>query len=106
MAGERASDTSDVDSKCRIAEITQHSCLPKKNRLGHPVVHCVPIPRLFRICPDKPAVEVTRVLEIDLATGSVEMPKALEKMLPCGKAWRDVLKIEVDPAFDHEETTR
>ncbi|KAJ7076120.1 hypothetical protein B0H15DRAFT_865007 [Mycena belliarum] len=92
MARESVADN--VDSKCRIAEITQHSCVPKKNRFGHPVVHCIPIPRLFRMCPDQPAVEVTRVVEIDLATGSVEMPKALGQMIPQGKAWRDVVKID------------
>ncbi|KAJ7039890.1 hypothetical protein C8F04DRAFT_996362 [Mycena alexandri] len=83
----------DPETKCRIAEIAQYSCVPKKNRFGQWFVNCVPIPRLFRICPDRPAVEVTRFLKIDLATGYVEMPKALEEKLPNGKAWRDVVKI-------------
>ncbi|KAJ7770614.1 hypothetical protein B0H16DRAFT_1516076 [Mycena metata] len=83
----------DPDAKCRIAEIAQYSCVPKKNRFGQSVIDCVPIPRLFRICPNRPAVEVTRVLNIDLATGYVEMPKALGENLPNGKAWRAVVKI-------------
>ncbi|KAJ6610990.1 hypothetical protein B0H10DRAFT_2058022 [Mycena sp. CBHHK59/15] len=82
----------DSDGKCRIAEITQYSCVPKRNRLGRPMVHCTPIPRLFRICPGQPAMEVTRVLNIDLTTGFVEMPKALGQKLPNGKAWRDVVR--------------
>ncbi|KAJ7749312.1 hypothetical protein DFH07DRAFT_557515 [Mycena maculata] len=80
------------DGECRIAEIMQYSCVPKKNARGVHVVHCVPVPRLFRICPDRPAVEVTRVLNIDIDTGYVEMPKALGQKLPNGKAWRDVIR--------------
>ncbi|KAJ6590496.1 hypothetical protein DFH09DRAFT_206399 [Mycena vulgaris] len=109
MAGESASDD---DSKCRIAEILQHSCVPKTNSLGHPFVQCVPIPRLFRMyvlnpiclslpafvcslrCPEKPAVEVTRVVNIDLSTGYVKIPKSLGQILPNGKVWRDVVKFE------------
>jgi hypothetical protein len=41
--------SADSESKCRIAEITQFSCEPKKNQWGRPEVHCVPIPRLFRM---------------------------------------------------------
>ncbi|KAJ7138511.1 hypothetical protein C8R43DRAFT_893374 [Mycena crocata] len=84
--------SAEPETKCRIAEITQYSCVPKKNRLGRSFVHCVPIPRLFRICPDRPMVEVTRVLNIDLTTGYVQMPKSLEEKLPTGKAWRDVVR--------------
>ncbi|KAJ7136124.1 hypothetical protein C8R44DRAFT_769737 [Mycena epipterygia] len=84
----------DVDSKCRIAEITQFSCVPKRDRFGRPTVHCVPIPRLFRICPDQAAVELTRVLNIDLATGYVGMPKSLGQILPSGKPWRDVVRYD------------
>ncbi|KAJ7442486.1 hypothetical protein B0H11DRAFT_1646352, partial [Mycena galericulata] len=80
--------------KCRIAEIMQYSCVPKQNSFGHPVVHCVPIPRLFRICTNRPVVEVTRVVNIDLTTGYVEMPKALEQNLPRGKPWHEVVKHE------------
>ncbi|KAJ7151074.1 hypothetical protein C8R46DRAFT_1123177 [Mycena filopes] len=83
----------DPERHCRIAEITQYSCEPTKDRFGRVVVHCVPIPRLFRICPNRPAVEVTRSLNIDLATGFVEMPRALGENLPRGKPWRDVIKI-------------
>ncbi|KAJ6571859.1 hypothetical protein B0H19DRAFT_1131601 [Mycena capillaripes] len=82
----------DLENKCRIAEIMQYSCNPKKNRLGRYEVHCVPIPRLFRICPDRPAVEVTRVLNVDLTTGHVKLPQTLGEKLPKGKLWHDVDK--------------
>ncbi|KAF7326347.1 hypothetical protein MVEN_02621000 [Mycena venus] len=86
--------SSDAERQCRIAEIMQYSCVPKKNEFGHHTVHCVPIPRLFRICPDRPAVEVTRVLNVDLTTGEVELPRALGQKLPNGKAWRDVTRYD------------
>ncbi|KAJ7669040.1 hypothetical protein B0H17DRAFT_949535 [Mycena rosella] len=99
MAGESPSN-SNGDEKCRIAEILQHNCFPTTDRFGRDAVHCTPIPRLFRICPNGPAVEVTRVVDIDLATGFVEIPKALGQKLPKGKAWRDVVKH--DPSFEAE----
>ncbi|KAJ7871349.1 hypothetical protein B0H13DRAFT_2060633 [Mycena leptocephala] len=88
--------SADSESKCRIAEITQFSCEPKKNQWGRPEVHCVPIPRLFRICPDRPAVEVTRVLNVDLTTGHVKVPQTLGEKLPSGKAWRDVVGHDIN----------
>ncbi|KAJ7336440.1 hypothetical protein B0H14DRAFT_2933778 [Mycena olivaceomarginata] len=78
-----------LEGQCRIAEIMQYSCVPK-----NATVHCVPIPRLFRICPGRPAVEVTRVLNVDLTTGYVEMPRHLEQKLPEGKAWADVIRYD------------
>ncbi|KAJ7232956.1 hypothetical protein B0H12DRAFT_1028770 [Mycena haematopus] len=92
MAKEGASE--DPEGPCRIAEITQYTCVPKYE--GGLVVHCVPIPRLFRICPNRPAVEVTRVLNVDLSTGDVEIPRALEQKLPKGKAWADVTRYDTD----------
>ncbi|KAJ6486787.1 hypothetical protein C8R45DRAFT_995871 [Mycena sanguinolenta] len=93
MAKKRA--TKDPDGPCRIVEIPQFTCVPKYD--GGLVVHCVPIPRLFRICPNRPAVEVTRVLNIDLSTGEVEIPQALEQKLPKGKAWTDVTTYNTNP---------
>ncbi|KAJ7236244.1 hypothetical protein C8J57DRAFT_138597 [Mycena rebaudengoi] len=82
--------SNESDEKCRIAEITQYSCVLKRNRLGRPVTHCVPIPRLFWICANQPAVEVTRVVNIDLNTGFINMPNTMASKLPSGKEWRDV----------------
>ncbi|KAF8189972.1 hypothetical protein K438DRAFT_1592805 [Mycena galopus ATCC 62051] len=83
----------DPEGECRIAEITQYNCVPKYK--GGPIV-CVPIPRLFRICPNWPAVEVTRVLNVDLATGDVEIPRDLEQKLPPGKTWANVIRYDAN----------
>ncbi|CAK5272222.1 unnamed protein product [Mycena citricolor] len=83
--------THDLPKECRISEIMQYICTPQRGAFG-PSVHCTPVPRLFRICPNIPAVEVTRVLNIDLATGDVAVPKDLSSQLPTGKAWCDVVK--------------
>ncbi|KAJ7637054.1 hypothetical protein FB45DRAFT_908098 [Roridomyces roridus] len=81
------------ETKCRFAEIIQYNCVPRTNRQGHPTtVYCVPIPRLFRLCPDRPAVEVTRLLDVDLTTGYIEIPRTLEQNLPRGKPWHEVTK--------------
>ncbi|KAK7018972.1 hypothetical protein R3P38DRAFT_2979822 [Favolaschia claudopus] len=77
MATKPNDEAAVVDAGCKIAEIMQYSCVPKRGTDGRPTIHCVPIPRLFRICPDRPAVEVTRVLNIDDTTGYVEMPREL-----------------------------
>ncbi|KAJ7627701.1 hypothetical protein DFH06DRAFT_1339208 [Mycena polygramma] len=96
--------SADPESGYRITEIMQYSCEPKMNRRGrYEGVHCVPIPRLFRICPDRPAVEVTRVLNVDLTTGYVEMPRTLGEKLPKGKQWHDVVRYDTSNKTSNEE---
>nr|GAT55841.1 predicted protein [Mycena chlorophos] len=73
---------------CKIAELLQYSCTPnKKNN----TVHCLPIPRLFRVCADQ-TIEVTRVLPID-GDGYVDTHNLSDK-LPKGKHWRDVTTFD------------
>ncbi|KAH9941222.1 uncharacterized protein BXZ73DRAFT_88387 [Epithele typhae] len=75
--------------KCRLAEIVQYKCDGELTG-DVPAVHCVPIPRIFRICPNRPAVELTRYVDINLETGAVQVPSS--QMIPKGKPWREVLR--------------
>ncbi|KAL1918846.1 uncharacterized protein VTP21DRAFT_2868 [Calcarisporiella thermophila] len=43
-----------VKEECRLAEIVQYQCKLVPNKIV-----CSPFPRLFRICPGKPTIEVT-----------------------------------------------
>ncbi|KAG1839741.1 hypothetical protein DFJ58DRAFT_811595 [Suillus subalutaceus] len=60
--------------KCRLMEIVQYTCEPEELPSGEVRPRCFPIPRIFRICPDRPAVELTKLIKIDLKTGEIEMP--------------------------------
>ncbi|KAF8552488.1 hypothetical protein OG21DRAFT_1416052 [Imleria badia] len=67
----------------------QYSCEPEKALSGETRTHCFPFSRIFRICPHKPAVEITRYVTIDAKTGEIEIPEG-QSLLPKGKPWRDV----------------
>jgi hypothetical protein len=72
---------------CRLTEIVQYECEFSSKQL-----HCYPIPRIFRMlhesafysvkyltetlpsCRNRPAVEITRSVNIDMNTGAVEIP--------------------------------
>ncbi|WFC97822.1 hypothetical protein MYAM1_000542 [Malassezia yamatoensis] len=43
---------------CKLAELTQFHCQLLQNRIV-----CQPVERIFRICPGRPAVEVTHLVE-------------------------------------------
>ncbi|ETW75871.1 hypothetical protein HETIRDRAFT_244204, partial [Heterobasidion irregulare TC 32-1] len=75
---------------CQIAEILQYSCDLQSGEDGRPQFHCFPVPRIFRICPGRPAIEITRTVKIDIATGEVNIPPESSQYLPKGKVWRDV----------------
>ncbi|EJD05572.1 uncharacterized protein FOMMEDRAFT_79508 [Fomitiporia mediterranea MF3/22] len=63
------------ESKCQIQEILQYTCEMEPRNHGHtPQIHCYPIPRIFRVCPNRPAVEITRSVFIDPSTGEVVLP--------------------------------
>ncbi|KXN84117.1 hypothetical protein AN958_00442 [Leucoagaricus sp. SymC.cos] len=62
------------DTPCRIAEIVQYSCNVERDANGNPQTHCFPIPRIFKLCRGRPAVEITKLVDIDLATGEVIIP--------------------------------
>ncbi|KAH8097040.1 hypothetical protein BXZ70DRAFT_307049 [Cristinia sonorae] len=78
-------------SACRIAEIVQFSCQQERTPDGVEKFVCSPIPRIFRICPGRPAVELTRYVSIDPLTGHVEIPSSTSHQLPKGKPWRDIV---------------
>ncbi|KZP28093.1 hypothetical protein FIBSPDRAFT_689460, partial [Athelia psychrophila] len=80
--------------KCRIAEIVQYTCDLEKEGNGRQRVHCFPIPRIFRICPGRPAVEITKFVNINEHTGETEIPAAASESLPKAKPWRDVVRHE------------
>ncbi|KAF8341872.1 hypothetical protein F5887DRAFT_975372 [Amanita rubescens] len=60
-------------SRCRIAEIVQYMCDVEQTGSSSEMV-CLPIPRLFRLCPGEPALEVTTITNINAETGEVELP--------------------------------
>ncbi|KIL62247.1 hypothetical protein M378DRAFT_59017, partial [Amanita muscaria Koide BX008] len=58
---------------CRVAEIVQYIC-DVKSTSSAPDIVCYPVPRLFQLCPGKPALEITKFVKIDARTGEVELP--------------------------------
>lgn len=78
---------------CQIAEIVQYMCDLENLENGRSQVHCFPIPRIFRMsvlnshtqtllliwmnvpsCSGRPAVEITKFVNINEITGEVEVP--------------------------------
>ncbi|KAG2106862.1 hypothetical protein BD769DRAFT_140130 [Suillus cothurnatus] len=82
--------------KCRLLEIVQYTCEPEELSSGEVRPRCFPIPRIFRICPDRPAVEITKLIKIDLKTGEIEMPDESSALLPKGKHWRDIRRYDLE----------
>ncbi|TFK28580.1 hypothetical protein FA15DRAFT_633874 [Coprinopsis marcescibilis] len=81
----------DGDDGCRLAEIVQYICGElEPGRSGKPRLECTPIPRIFRICRNKPAIEVTRIVNLDPKTGEVEFPPSVDSI--CGKDWSRIVK--------------
>ncbi|TFK39026.1 hypothetical protein BDQ12DRAFT_604667 [Crucibulum laeve] len=82
--------------KCRIAEIVQYTCDIERPATGDPIVHCFPIPRIFRICPGKPVVEITTKVDIDITTGEVEIPSEKKQLSIKGRHWTEVIRYNED----------
>ncbi|KAJ8590382.1 hypothetical protein M405DRAFT_736951 [Rhizopogon salebrosus TDB-379] len=62
----------------------QYTCEPEELPSGEVRPRCFPLPRIFRICPDRPAVEITKFLKIDLKTGEIEIPDESRSVIgPC-----------------------
>ncbi|KAG5724853.1 hypothetical protein E4T56_gene12628 [Termitomyces sp. T112] len=76
-----------MSSPCRIAEIVQFSC--RQNHKGN---DCYPIPRFFRICPGRPAVEITKFVDFNEATGLVQVPTSSRNIPVHAKPWRDIIR--------------
>ncbi|KZT68895.1 hypothetical protein DAEQUDRAFT_305463 [Daedalea quercina L-15889] len=92
MASPASDETKGAPSKCRLAEIVQYTCDIEVGERGEPHVHCWPMPRIFRICPGRPAVELTRFVQMDMSTGEVHLPPEASQQLPKGKPWRDIIR--------------
>ena len=89
----RSREEQDSSGECALVEILQHTCpFEQVDGVGRYV--CYPIPRIFRVyvdfgcslclrtsfpgnfrCKDKPAVELTKFVRIDMNTGQVELPR-------------------------------
>ncbi|KAF8882165.1 hypothetical protein CPB84DRAFT_1791089 [Gymnopilus junonius] len=82
--------------KCAIAEILQHTCQLKTTHDGNPLIQCFPIPRILRICPGQPAVEITKLVNIDMKNGEIEMPQVSSLDLVKGRPWREIVRYETD----------
>ncbi|EKM56541.1 uncharacterized protein PHACADRAFT_92606 [Phanerochaete carnosa HHB-10118-sp] len=87
---ETSATTTPETKKCRIAELVQYSCEREEDASGNSQFHCWPIPRVFRICTGRPAVEITRYVDADVTTGEIKLPPQASQQLPKGKPWRDV----------------
>ncbi|PFH50501.1 hypothetical protein AMATHDRAFT_144894, partial [Amanita thiersii Skay4041] len=75
--------------RCRIAEIVQYVCNMEGGTPTSEVV-CFPVPRLFRLCPGQPAVEVTTLADINMATGEVEFSTESKQYRIKGKSWQQI----------------
>ncbi|EKM75802.1 hypothetical protein AGABI1DRAFT_116134 [Agaricus bisporus var. burnettii JB137-S8] len=88
-----------MEPGCRLGEIVQFVCNLEQDAGGQPQIHCFPLPRIFKLCPGSPAVEITKLVDIDLATGEVVVPPdASSQKLVVKATWKDVHRHEVtDP---------
>ncbi|KAF9530049.1 hypothetical protein CPB83DRAFT_741216, partial [Crepidotus variabilis] len=75
---------------CRITEIIQHTCEVRTDLSGQPSIQCFPIARIFKLCPNLPALEITRFVKLDKETGEVEIPPNLSPTSVQARSWRDV----------------
>ncbi|KIK22311.1 hypothetical protein PISMIDRAFT_504017 [Pisolithus microcarpus 441] len=81
-------DESDPSGKCYFFEIVQFCCEMQENQQGGVTPHCFPTPRLFKKCPEHPAVEITKITQINMQTGEIVVPDG--NILPRGKPWHGV----------------
>ncbi|KIM42127.1 hypothetical protein M413DRAFT_26942 [Hebeloma cylindrosporum] len=92
----KAKESMEKESGCRIAEILQYTCVVKKSRVINmpPRTVCYPIPRILKLCPGRPAVEITKFVELDAKTGEVEIPAGFSADSVKGRPWREVIRYE------------
>ncbi|KAF8329385.1 uncharacterized protein EI90DRAFT_2924166 [Cantharellus anzutake] len=76
--------------RCVLAEILQYECSLENKKSA---LVCYPIPRVFRMCPGEPAVEMSSFLSLDNQTGSVVIPEHVDKIIPKARPWRDIRKL-------------
>jgi len=76
----------DSSKRCRIAEVLQYDCTVKEGEKGPT---CFPFPRVFRLCPGKPVVEITAFVDVDMNTGEVTVPDNVGDIWPKTRPFRD-----------------
>ncbi|KAH9968212.1 hypothetical protein BC827DRAFT_483610 [Russula dissimulans] len=85
-------DSAESRRECQIAEILQFSCKIQPRGHGIQQFHCFPVPRLLILCQGQPAVEITRVVDIEPSTGEINVPQDIPQRLPKAKEWKDVIR--------------
>ncbi|KII91134.1 hypothetical protein PLICRDRAFT_37830 [Plicaturopsis crispa FD-325 SS-3] len=83
---------SNARTKCLLTEIVQFTCEAPALVNGQPKVHCFPVPRIFKTCPGRPAVEITTLVDIDLKTGEIDVTPEASETHPKARLWRDVTR--------------
>jgi len=108
--GDTHSTSAASRQKCQILEILQYTCdIKKKAKAADPAsnaraeLRCFPVPRIFRMCPNRPAIEITRYVSIDPATGEVILPPDTNAILPKGKPWWDTVRLPEDQVSTPKE---
>ncbi|TFK67577.1 hypothetical protein BDN72DRAFT_842848 [Pluteus cervinus] len=79
---------------CRIVEVLQFTCQLEQGTSGDSQIHCFPVPRFFRLCPNRPVEEITKFVNVDLVTGEVELPTNESRVGPTGRPWKKILRYE------------
>ncbi|KAG8839289.1 hypothetical protein FRC18_011996 [Serendipita sp. 400] len=74
---------------CSLEQLTQYDC-DKESFEKNGIVKCYPIPRVFRVCKDRPAVEVTALLRYKDPSGEPYLPENCLEQLPIGKQWKQI----------------
>ncbi|KAN0062206.1 hypothetical protein ACQY0O_005387 [Thecaphora frezii] len=71
--------------KCQLKELVQFHCRLRPDR-----VVCHPVDRFFRICANRPAVEVTHLVEFD-KDGNPFLPDEFEEAMPPSQHWHGLM---------------
>jgi len=74
---------------CVLQELTMFECDRElAEKAG--IIKCYPIPRVFRVCPERPAIEVTSLAKFDEDTGKASLPEDHLDNLPQGRSWKEI----------------
>ncbi|KIM34262.1 hypothetical protein M408DRAFT_19193 [Serendipita vermifera MAFF 305830] len=61
------------DEGCKLEQLTMFDC-DKETLEKKGIIKCYPIPRVFRVCKNRPAVEVTSLLQYKDSSGDPVLP--------------------------------
>ncbi|SPO40418.1 uncharacterized protein PSFLO_05900 [Pseudozyma flocculosa] len=76
--------TTTTTDGCRLSEMVQYHCRKRPNRIV-----CTPLDRVFRMCPGRPAVEVTHLVEFD-QNGTPFLPDEFAEAMPPSQHWHEL----------------